>query len=157
MMIVQRLKKDVSTDIELAIKYYSILSAINNLHLTEREIQLISFTAIKGNITYANVREEFCKTYNSTSPSINNIISKLKKIGIFIKENGKVKVNPVIVIDFKKDLTLDILGPVGDVVSEWIIKGAYVKEANFGEYDWSNEAYISISLTVAMDYCILNY
>ncbi len=108
MMIVQRLKKDVSTDIELAIKYYSILSAINNLHLTEREIQLISFTAIKGNITYANVREEFCKTYNSTSPSINNIISKLKKIGIFIKENGKVKVNPVIVIDFKKDLTLDI-------------------------------------------------
>jgi TATA-box binding protein (TBP) (component of TFIID and TFIIIB) len=107
-MIVQRLKKDVSTDIQLAEKYYSILSAINNLHLTEREIQLISFTAIKGNITYANVREEFCKTYNSTSPSINNIISKLKKIGIFIKENGKVKVNPIITIDFKKDLTLEI-------------------------------------------------
>jgi hypothetical protein len=107
-MIVQRLKKDVSTDIELAIKYYSILSAINNLHLTEREIQLISFTAIKGNITYANVREEFCKTYNSTSPSINNIISKLKKIGIFIKENGKVKINPKIIIDFKKDLMLNI-------------------------------------------------
>jgi TATA-box binding protein (TBP) (component of TFIID and TFIIIB) len=107
-MIVQRLKKDVSTDIELAIKYYSILSAVNNLHLTEREIQLISFTAIKGNITYANVREEFCRTYNSTSPSINNIISKLKKIGIFIKENGKVKVNPVISIDFTKDLTLEI-------------------------------------------------
>ena len=107
-MIVQRLKKDVQTDIQLAEKYYSILSAINNLHLTEREIQLISFTAIKGNITYANVREEFCKTYNSTSPSINNIISKLKKIGIFIKENGKVKVNPIIVIDFSKDLTLEI-------------------------------------------------
>jgi hypothetical protein len=108
-IIVQRLKKDVSTDMDLAMKYYSILSAINNLHLTEREIQLISFTAIKGNITYANVREEFCKTYNSTSPSINNIISKLKKVGIFIKENGKVKVNPVInSIDFKKDLTLEI-------------------------------------------------
>ena len=107
-IIVQRLKKDVMNEMELAKKYYSILSAINSLHLTEREIQLISFTAIKGNITYANVREEFCKTYNSTSPTINNIISKLKKIGVFIKENGKVKVNPVIVIDFKKDLTLDI-------------------------------------------------
>lgn len=107
-IILQRLKKDISTDIALAEKYYSILSAINNLHLTEREIQLISFTAIKGNITYANVREEFCKTYNSTSPSINNIISKLKKVGIFIKENGKVKVNPIISIDFTKDLTLEI-------------------------------------------------
>ena len=107
-IVVQRLKKDVNTDMELAMKYYSILSVINNLHLTEREIQLISFTAIKGNITYANVREEFCKTYNSTSPTINNIISKLKKMNIFIKENGKVKVNPIITIDFKKDLMLDI-------------------------------------------------
>jgi hypothetical protein len=107
-IIVQRLKKSVNTDMQLAEKYYSILSAINNLHLTEREIQLIAFTAIKGNITYANVREEFCRTYNSTSPTINNIISKLKRIGIFIKESGKVKVNPVIVIDFTNDITLDI-------------------------------------------------
>ena len=107
-MIVQSLKKVVDTDIQLAEKYYSILFTINNLHLTEREIQLIAFTAIKGNITYANVREEFCKTYNSTSPTINNIVSKLKRLGVFIKENGKVKINPKITIDFKKDLMLNI-------------------------------------------------
>ena len=107
-MIVQSLKKDVKTDIQLAEKYYSVLFTINNIHLTEREIQLIAFTAIKGNITYANVREEFCKTYNSTSPTINNIVSKLKRLGIFIKENGKVKINPKIIIDFKKDLMLNI-------------------------------------------------
>ena len=107
-MIVQSLKKDVKTDIQLAEKYYSILFTINNLHLTEREIQLIAFTAIKGNITYANVREEFCKTYNSTSPTINNIVSKLKRIGVFVKEGGKVKINPKISIDFKKDLMLNI-------------------------------------------------
>jgi hypothetical protein len=107
-MIVQSLKRVVDTDIQLAEKYYSILFTINNLHLTEREIQLVAFTAIKGNITYANVREEFCKTYNSTSPTINNIVSKLKRLGIFIKENGKVKVNPKIIIDFKKDLILNI-------------------------------------------------
>jgi hypothetical protein len=117
-IIVQRLKKDVYTDIQLAEKYYSILSAINNLHLTEREIQLIAFTAIKGNITYANVREEFCKTYNSTSPSINNIISKLKRVGIFIKENGKVKVNPIIVIDFTNDLTLEIKLVHGEAIND---------------------------------------
>ena len=107
-IVVQRLKKNVQANIQLAEKYYSILSVINNLGLTEREIQLVAFTAIKGNISYANVREEFFKTYNSTSPSVNNIISKLKKIGIFIKQDGKVKVNPVIVIDFSKDLTLEI-------------------------------------------------
>jgi hypothetical protein len=58
---------------------------------------------------------------------------------------------------YKKDLTLNTLGPVGDIVGEWIIKGAYVKSVNFGEYDWSNDAYITIDLTVAMDYCVLNF
>jgi hypothetical protein len=59
---------------------------------------------------------------------------------------------------YKKDLRMNILGPVGDVVGEWIIKGAFVKSANFGEYDWSSgEAAANITMTIAMDYCILNY
>ena len=58
---------------------------------------------------------------------------------------------------YKKDLVLNVLGPVGDVVSEWIIKGAYAKTANFGAYDWSNDTAVSIDLTIAMDYCVLNY
>jgi hypothetical protein len=52
---------------------------------------------------------------------------------------------------------MSVLGPVGDVVSEWKIKGAYIKTAAFGDYDWSSEAPASISLSLAMDYCILNY
>ena len=58
---------------------------------------------------------------------------------------------------YKKDLNLSILGPVGDVVSEWIIKGAFVKTSNFGSYDWSNQDAITIELGIGMDYCILNY
>ena len=58
---------------------------------------------------------------------------------------------------YKKDIVINVLGPVGDVVSEWIIKGAYAKTANFGQYDWANDAAISIDLTIAMDYCVLNY
>jgi hypothetical protein len=59
---------------------------------------------------------------------------------------------------YKKDIVLNVLGPVGDVVSEWIIKGAYVKNASFGDYDWSQgENATNISLTIAMDYCVLNY
>ena len=59
---------------------------------------------------------------------------------------------------YKKDVVLNVLGPVGDIVSEWIVKGAYVKAANFGDYDWSSgDTTASISLTIAMDYCVLNY
>ena len=39
----------------------------------------------------------------------------------------------------KKDLTFDVLGPVGDIVSEWVIKGAMITEANFGDYNWDDD------------------
>jgi hypothetical protein len=58
---------------------------------------------------------------------------------------------------YKKDVTLNILGPVGDIVGEWIIKGAFVQASNFGQYNWSTEDAINVELTLAMDYCVLNF
>lgn len=95
-------------EFKLAEKYYEMLSCINSLNLTEREAQLIAFTAIRGNISYNTHKEEFCKKYSSTSPTINNMISKLKKQKLFVKDNGKIKINPLIVIDFTKDFVLQI-------------------------------------------------
>lgn len=107
-IIVQKLRTQLEDSFGVAEKYYSLLSAVNNLGLTPREIQLIAFTAIKGNISYANIRSEFCDKYKSSPPTINNMISKLKRIGVFIKDGTKVKVNPVIVLNFDKDITLQI-------------------------------------------------
>jgi len=58
---------------------------------------------------------------------------------------------------YKKDMTVNVLGPVGDVVSEWVIKGALITEANFGEYNYDNEGAVEISMTVQPDYCVLNF
>ena len=59
---------------------------------------------------------------------------------------------------YKKDLTFNVVGPVGDIVSEWIIKGAVVTSANFGDYNWDDDGTIvNIALEVQPDYCILNY
>ena len=107
-MIKQTWKKGSSDEYELAQRYYGLLSSVNNLRLTERELQLLSFTAIKGNISYANVRKEFCEKYNTSNATINNMISKLRKIGVLIKESSKVKVNPVIILDFSKPISLEI-------------------------------------------------
>ena len=107
-VLVQKLRKKENDVFSLAERYYTILSAVNDLHLTEREIQLIAFTAVKGNISYANIREEFCNKHNTSSATINNIISKLKKIGVLIKDGTKVKVNPVIILDFNKNISLEI-------------------------------------------------
>ena len=58
---------------------------------------------------------------------------------------------------YKKDVTLNMLGPVGDIVGEWIIKGAFVQSSNFGTYNWSTDEAISVELVLAMDYCVLNF
>jgi len=59
---------------------------------------------------------------------------------------------------YKKDLTFNVIGPPGDVVSEWIIKGALITEATFGDHNWDTEdSAVEIQMTVQPDYCILNY
>lgn len=58
---------------------------------------------------------------------------------------------------YKKDLTLNILGPVGDIVSEWIIKGAFIVNMAQGSFDWSSSDTAELTISVAMDYCVLNY
>ena len=107
-IIIQKLKKDIKDSFFMAEMYYTVLSGVNSLHLTPREIQLVAFTAVKGNISYSNIRKEFCNKYNTTSPTINNIISKLKRVGIFVKDGSKIKVNPIIVLDFTRDIQLQL-------------------------------------------------
>ena len=59
---------------------------------------------------------------------------------------------------YKKDLTMNVLGPVGDVVSEWIIKGALITEANFGDFNWDTaDSAQELTMTVQPDYCVLNF
>ena len=58
---------------------------------------------------------------------------------------------------YKKDITFNSLGPVGDKVEEWTLKGAFIQTANFGTFDWSNSEQVDLTMTVSMDYCVLNY
>ena len=58
---------------------------------------------------------------------------------------------------YKKDITFNVLGPVGDKVEEWTLKGAWIKEATFGDLDWSTNDVVGISLTLKYDYAILQY
>jgi hypothetical protein len=58
---------------------------------------------------------------------------------------------------YKKDIDIYMLGPVLDKVEHWKIKGAFIVSANFSDLDWSSNDPANIELTLAMDYCILEY
>ena len=58
---------------------------------------------------------------------------------------------------YKKDFNIYTLGPVGDIVEEWLVKGSFIKSATFGNYNWeTDDAARNISMTVAMDNIIHN-
>lgn len=107
-MIVQKIKRKEINTFDVAYKYYAILFAVNTMSLTEREIQLIAFIGTHGSISYKHVKEEFCSEFKTSIATINNMVSKLKNLGILVKEDGKIKLPVLIALDFNKDIVLNI-------------------------------------------------
>ena len=58
---------------------------------------------------------------------------------------------------YKKDITFNVLGPVGDKVEEWTLKGAFISAATFGDMDWATEDPVQIELTLKYDYAVLEF
>ena len=58
---------------------------------------------------------------------------------------------------YKKDVTFNVLGPVGDVVEEWILKGTWIQDATFGDFDFATSDPAEITLTLRYDYAILEF
>ena len=58
---------------------------------------------------------------------------------------------------YKKDVTFNVLGPVGDVVEDWTLKGSYIQDANFCDLDFATSDPVDITLTLRYDYAILQF
>jgi hypothetical protein len=61
---------------------------------------------------------------------------------------------------YKKTIQIDVLGPVGDKVERWSLYGAFPSSVDFNTtaLDWSSGGDpLMVSITLAMDYCVLEY
>jgi hypothetical protein len=107
-VIVQKIEKKCLTDIDIAIKYYTVLFSLNDLYPSLKEVELLAFTAIRGTLTGSGIRREFIDRFYSSSASMENIKCKLVKKQWLMKIDGKIKVNPVLSLDFSGDLIIQI-------------------------------------------------
>ena len=105
----------IEDELKAAEKYFGVMNVLNDLGMANREIQLVAFTAIKGNIGSLSKKEEFVKIYGSSLATIGNIITSLsqkvkgkKKSYILQKEKKIVFVNKGLLLNFKEDIQLDI-------------------------------------------------
>ena len=58
---------------------------------------------------------------------------------------------------YKKDCNIQLLGPVGDIVEEWTLKGAWITSANFGALAFETQDPADITVTLRYDYAILQF
>lgn len=112
-VIVQKIQKSVGSDIEKAIKFYSVIFALNEIKLPQKQLYLLAFTAARGSITSPAARAEFIKIFGSSLASLENMKQELVKNGLLVKVDRKYRVNPQIALDFSKDILLQINLTVG--------------------------------------------
>ena len=58
---------------------------------------------------------------------------------------------------YKKDVNFFMLGPVGDKIEQWTLKGAFINSAAFNDLDWASNDPAEITLTLSYDYAILEF
>jgi len=58
---------------------------------------------------------------------------------------------------YKKDIDFYMLGPVGDKIEQWKLKGAFIVSANFGDVSFDSNEPATIELSLAYDYAILEF
>ena len=58
---------------------------------------------------------------------------------------------------YKKEVKLEQLSPLGEVIEQWILKGAFITSSNFGSLDWGAEEVVEIELNLRYDWAFLNF
>jgi hypothetical protein len=106
-VLVQQINKIPNNTFDLAYKYFSILSVLNELGLVKRDLQLLAY-ACSQEQNISDVKKVFIKEYNTSLATVGNIISKLYKLKVLRKEKKEVIINPAIVLDFNEDIMLVI-------------------------------------------------
>jgi hypothetical protein len=130
-----------------------IVKGVNAVTLTQGEVVLNHINVqrkVKGKTTWGNIQMTL---FDPITPSGAQSVMEWVRL-----HHESVTGRDGYSDFYKKDLVLDVIGPVGDVVSEWILKGAFITEASFGDYSWDAEnTAVNITMTVAVDYCVLNF
>lgn len=103
-IVVQKIVKKVP---DVAERYFRMVSAVNALGLTDREVNVLAYIANYG-LGSKEKRDDFCKKYDTTLPTIYNVVSKLKKMGMVTKVDGEVKLVSVFDFDYGKNVRLQI-------------------------------------------------
>lgn len=127
-----------------------VIKSVSRVKMSRNTINLGDGRRLAGKLQWKPIT---LKLYDPITPSTSQklypLIKKWREQIIRNEDTGKVE--PL--FEFK----MRMLGPVGDVVSEWRIGVNEVASIDFGKWDWENDKVVLITLKVKPLYCILEY
>ena len=128
------------------------IKGVGAISLTQGEVTLNHinvYRKVKGKTTWGNVQ---LTLHDPISPSGTQTIMEWVRL-----HHESVTGRDGYSDFYKKDITFNSLGPVGDKVEEWTLKGAYIQSANFSDMDYAGEDLATVELTLTYDYAILQF
>jgi hypothetical protein len=107
-VVVKTVKKSFDDKIKAGVTWFKFIAAINDIRLAPRELELLAFINYRGTISSTSAKEEFCKVFDSSEGTVSNMSAKLLKMKpkLLIKEHSKIKVNPLLRVDFDKEFVV---------------------------------------------------
>ena len=58
---------------------------------------------------------------------------------------------------YKKDCTIQVLGPLGDIIEQWDLFGTWIQSANFNDLDFTSNDPVDITLSLRYDWAQLAF
>ena len=102
-VLVKTIKKTYDDKIKAGITWFKFISAINDIKLAKRELELLAFINYRGTISSSSAKEEFVRIFKSSTGTISNMTGRLLKKKVLVKERSKIKVHPALRVDFTND------------------------------------------------------
>jgi hypothetical protein len=117
-VLIKTIKKSFEDKIKAGITWFKFISAINDINLTKRELELLAFINYRGTISSTSSKEEFCRIFDSSSATVSNMTAKLLKQKLLVKDKAKARINPALRVDFDKSFVvrffIDVKKPIQD-------------------------------------------
>lgn len=105
-VLIKTIKKSFDDKLKAGITWFKFIAAINNIQLTKRELELLSYINYRGTISSTSSKEEFCKLYDSSFGTVSNMTAKLTRVKLLVKDKGKTRINPALRVDFDKNFVV---------------------------------------------------
>lgn len=106
--ISQKIRKVYPGSLEAAIRYFGVMSVLNDLGLSNRKLQLLGFLASRDGVLSGGTRSEFVQHFKSSKATINNMTSELQEAGLLVKIGRRIMLNPKLTLDFNNPVILQI-------------------------------------------------